>query len=505
MINFKSNKKTKAILLIFLTFTPIIANLNIGILYSNDSTKNQDNADSFSNENVIDFQDKLPETSQIQTYSGDGEDLNVILHQSIVNSSLIDFTNLDTTNTFTEPFPDFPGYNSSFINVSINSIYAPDKDIIVETGISSLSSIAFTDWAFSFEVRGNGILDNFSMCFTENHPFVRNASIDVYLYDAIWDSSSMSMKPDSYLADLALSYQIDDGSIAVWYNFTNLNQNLNIANTDNNTFFIYFHQNTINTQANVRFHHENDLFSGLDDSKAWEDLGGPSWLLTAIDPSLKIYLTPLSNTPLPSQVSLKVNGSDVTDISNQQGYWSSSTEYDSPSDLLEFNITAEWWDVSCDVTEVQINFTKSDLMADSDFTISGSGQTVQWNVTVSGGLNYFDSRLSDHNTINFTIPSNWDDATIEVFNGSIDKTTDSMNRLISSEYREVKVSNVGNGTYWHLKVNSTNLLSDIMAYVGGVEPLVANFSNVIEFNATFSEVVSDGILNLSVYSRKSVV
>ncbi|GAH83163.1 unnamed protein product, partial [marine sediment metagenome] len=70
MINFKSNKKAKAILLIFLTLAPIIANLNIGLLYSNYPTKNQANSDNFSNEDVINFQEKLPETSNIQSFNG---------------------------------------------------------------------------------------------------------------------------------------------------------------------------------------------------------------------------------------------------------------------------------------------------------------------------------------------------------------------------------------------------------------------------------------------------
>ncbi|MFX0011549.1 MAG: hypothetical protein ACFE9R_14645, partial [Candidatus Hermodarchaeota archaeon] len=452
----------------------------------------------FEESNINDFKnnDYIPKTMDYQTYDGSGEGLNVTLHQSIVNATTIQFNNLDNANIFSEPFPDFPGYNSSFINMSINNIYAPDKTIVVETGTSNFNSIAFTNWAFSFEVRGNGILDNFSMCFTENHPFVRNATIDVYLYNAVWDSSAQAMKPDSYLADLALSYQIDDGSNAVWYNFTNLNRNLDVANTDNNTFFLYFHQNTINTQANVRFHYEND--GATDDSKAWEDLGGGSWVLNAYDPSLVIFLTPLSNTPLPSQINLKVNGTDVTDITNQQGYWSSNTAYESSSDSLAFNISAEWWEVSCDVTRVQINYTKTDLSADSSFTILTSGTNVRWTVSVPGGLNYFDSRITTFNTINFTIPQIWHDSSIKVFNDTTEKSI--FKRLINSKYREIQVFNAGNGTNWFLNATSSNLISSINTYVNNNPFSMVNYSNIVELNTTFTELVSTGSLNLSVFS-----
>ncbi|MFX1588774.1 MAG: hypothetical protein ACFFC1_11505, partial [Promethearchaeota archaeon] len=67
-------------------------------------------------------------------------------------------------------------------------------------------------------------------------------------------------------------------------------------------------------------------------------------------------------------------------------------------------------------------------------------------------------------------------------------------------YREVQVLNAGNGTNWYLTANSTNLLTSIDTYVMGIPMTQVNFTDEIRFNATFSEIINSGNLNLSVFS-----
>ena len=141
-----------------------------------------------------------------------------------------------------------------------------------------------------------------------------------------------------------------------------------------------------------------------------------------------------------------MNNTNINDITQGSGYWNPSGSYSSSSNQLNFTISADWWDVKCNISKVQINYTKTDLRADSSFEVLGNGQDVLWNVTKSGGLNYFDSRFNNYR-INFTISSRW--SNIEVWNGGIDKTGDITTRNLN-HYKEVRVWKAGNGTYWFL-------------------------------------------------------
>jgi len=441
----------------------------------------------------------LPIASHPGNYSGNGQTINVTFHQSLINKSVIEFLNLDVSNNFTEPFPKFSGYNSSLINVTIDKIYAPNKYVEIETGTSSSEPIDHYDWAFSFEVRGNCILDNFSMCFTEDHSELKNASIGLYLYSAIWDASEQTMKPNSYITDIVDPFQIDDGVTSVWYNFTNLNLNLDISDTNNKTFFIYIHQNTASNLARVRFHYETDSGSG-DNSEAWLNWGS-SWSLYTYDPSLKIYLRPLNNRPKPSQIGLKINNTIVKDIDQGEGYWTNYTPISTNKDKLLFTITSNWWNVSLNITKVQINYTKTDIKATSYFKILKSGDRVQWNVSIPENVNHFDSRIPDFNTINFTIPASWLDATIKVFNNTIQiPSANIKKRLLGNGFREVQVLKATNGTNWYLTANSTNLMSSIKMYKTSTLITAANFSDIVKFNATFSKKIINGNVNLTIYS-----
>ena len=129
---------------------------------------------------------------------------------------------------------------------------------------------------------------------------------------------------------------------------------------------------------------------------------------------------------------------------------------------ITFDLTADWWEVSCNVSGVHLNYTKTDVPAIPSFDISGSGQTVQWNVTRKGGFNYFDSRFSNYQ-INFTIPNTWDEDTIKVFNGGTPKSSDSTNRSLGNGYREIQVLNAGNGSRFKKPAYATFIICYALA------------------------------------------
>jgi hypothetical protein len=183
-------------------------------------------------------------------------------------------------------------------------------------------------------------------------------------------------------------------------------------------------------------------------------------------------------------------------VIDNKGAWISYNEYQNPSGILEFALSADWWDVSCNVTNVQINYTKTDLTATSLLNIPGTGQSVDWNCTL-GLIDNFDIRLSNYE-INFTVPATWENFT--AFNDPVDKTSDITLGLISNNYRELQISNAGNGTNWYITAQSVNLLDTVHTYVSAVELSTMDYTDTISFLANFSEIVSNGGINLTVWS-----
>ena len=96
--------------------------------------------------------------------------------------------------------------------------------------------------------------------------------------------------------------------------------------------------------------------------------GGPS---DSVDVGLKLGLSPKDNTPKPSDINLKIDGSPVIDdLSNENfGVWTNYSAYSSLTGILSFDLSADWWKVSCNITSTQINYTKLDMKATSDFQI----------------------------------------------------------------------------------------------------------------------------------------
>jgi len=507
--NFNKTKRTVVLLLLFLGMVMSTLVKNFLVSGLNEKLYTDEN-DVFREEN--DCIEILPKLAESLDFDGNGDQMNVTLHQSLIDTTTKQFTDLDISNRFTEPFPDFNGYSTSFINVSIENIYAPNKTLIVEDDAwdNADNFDNANPSATSFKVLGDGYLENVSV-YVRNVHATAQSTVTVVLYNSTWDGSKNAPYGTSstdYLSALG-SFNVPASTTGT-FSVNNIHQFLNNSITYNNTWFIGLFDGGAPGADTIWYYVDDDILfgDGIDETYSYSYSGG--WVLTSnlvsgsatVDFRLEMDLSPIDNIPNPEHIGLAINDTRVSGYSivNGSGYWHPIDSYSSSSNELNFTLSAEWWNVSCDVTDVQINYTKSDLLADSSFEILNSGDNVQWNVSVSGGLNYFDSRITDFNTINFTIPSTWLFNTIKVFNETEIPGTDINKDFIKNGYRFVQVLNAGNGSNWYLTANSTNLLDSINTYVGGVATYLANFSNVIEFNASFSEFVSNGILNLSVYS-----
>ncbi|MFX1457820.1 MAG: hypothetical protein ACFFDB_20820, partial [Promethearchaeota archaeon] len=424
--------------------------------------------------------------------------MNITLHQSYLNSSFntILNTSIENANNFTLPCPTDTYSNSSYTKFNIVDIIAPNMTIDIETGTSNKETMVFGDvHAFSFIILNSSYLYNFSIMFSELLGF--DAEVTLKLYDATYDSGTGKMKPSSDLGYINIVQTIPASTSNKWYEF-NVNEYLDVTTTNNKTFFIVLYNSAFGAGVGrAQYHYETD---GLDNSETWYGPGGvfSTYLTRDISSSIKLNLT--DNTPQPEDINLRINDNSISNDVSNTGLWESFEVNSSASGILEYNITADWWDVECNISQALVNYTRTDLIANSDFIIEGSSQDPKWNVTREGGLNYFYTGFSNYQ-INFTIPESWSNPSIRVFNGESDERTSSIiKRLLGNGYREINVPNAGNGTYWFLNATSANLVSLIDSYIGLSSADLFNFTDVAHFNATFSKYINDGTINLSIYS-----
>ena len=76
----------------------------------------------------------LKTSSYPQTFGSSGEDINITLHQSYMNTSFdtIVNTSIVNGNNFTLPSPKNVFFNSTFTNITVNNIIAPNKSLIID-------------------------------------------------------------------------------------------------------------------------------------------------------------------------------------------------------------------------------------------------------------------------------------------------------------------------------------------------------------------------------------
>ncbi|MFW9971321.1 MAG: hypothetical protein ACFFDF_14100, partial [Candidatus Odinarchaeota archaeon] len=371
----------------------------------------------------------------------------------------------------------------SYTNFDIKDIYAPNRTLIIEDEELAFNELLDKAYYTSFRVPNNCYVENISIRVSTTI----NQFLEVRIYNASWDGTYLK-----YSVPNTAIKQITNVNHAtpLWENIINWHQLLDPSKTDNNTFFVRVRSEL---DGNANWYEGSD---GVYDSIVWAHNGLTPEL--GIDMALKIGLSPINETPSPEQIKLKFNGKPASGYGDNinYGYWESTAVNGSASGELQYIVLADWWDVTCNVSHVQINFTKTDLISGSLYNIPGSDQSLDWNCPL-GVIDNFDVRLNNYE-INFTIPATWENFT--AFNGTIDKTSDINLGAISKNYRELQILNADNGSNWYITAQSENLLHTIHTYVNAVDLSTMDFTDTINFIANFSKTISDGMINLSVYS-----
>jgi len=377
---------------------------------------------------------------------GPGEKINITLHQSIINTTEIEFNDLNISSSFIQACPTDPSFNSSLIKINIDAINAPNKILIVEDDYYAAPNRIDVFFNFiSFEAKGKGFIENISMVVKKS--VAGTCDMTLTLYNATENAGNI--EPNISLGDIVSNEAITDTNY-YWLNMTGINAAYDTSITYNNTFFLRV---TDSGTPDLHLAYADDLL-GTD---AVDEHIVLDWLfaeimpggLSTCDTPLKIVFAPINNTPKPSYIGLKINGSAVSNNAgvNGSGYWQNTTEYYSPSGYLEFDMKANWEDVSCNVSQVLINYTKTDLKANSSFKEIDNGDEILWNVTINNNIYDFSGRFQNYIII-FRVPANWEN--IKVKNGTIDKTGDVFEGSTINNYKNIHVFNAGNGSNWFL-------------------------------------------------------
>ncbi|GAH85444.1 unnamed protein product, partial [marine sediment metagenome] len=172
------------------------------------------------------------------SFSGNGDEINVTLQQSYLNNSFnMALSPSDSNNnSFSLPCPTDLTFNSSFTNITIENIYAPNKTLTVEDdlGVEVIGAINYH--YISFEAKGVGYIENITLHIRETNA-AQITQLSLYLYNATNDAGNI--RPDSQIYVTPI---VDDEEIAgttfFWHKMSGIHKLINCSNTYMNTFFL---------------------------------------------------------------------------------------------------------------------------------------------------------------------------------------------------------------------------------------------------------------------------
>ncbi|MFW9948928.1 MAG: hypothetical protein ACFFKA_02230 [Candidatus Thorarchaeota archaeon] len=395
-----------------------------------------------------------PDQSSIKS-SMEGEKLNVSLHQSYLNDTNINFANLSNIHKFSLPCPTDPTFNSSYIEFQVEDIYAPNKTLIVEDDFRGSGEEFFLiqDYYVSFTVNGSGFIENISLLI-KLYDILDHSNITIRLYNSEFEEGRI--KPKTNLGTIVSRSNVTS-DIYYWHKINRIHAFFNSSETYNNTFF--FRVEKIGGSVWWDWASDAGLTDGDDESEVLDGienyvLYGP---IQTVDLTLKVDLSPLSNTPKPSEINLQLNNTILSNNEDEnKGNWITFEQFTSSSGTLYFEFKTDWWDVACDITKAQINYTKTDLTATTNYEIP-EPDLILWNASIDEPITSYDSRIMDYNYIIFLTPANWTE--IKVFNGEVQKSVDASSPSIQN-YKKVIVLQAENGSNWYLTALQDNRIPE---------------------------------------------
>ncbi len=505
MLQFKNKKTNRIILLAILTVSFLFS---VGFTNFLNFPCGMNSVDDDNEIEPIEDDLTLKSAAYSGYYDGYSQDINTTLHQSKieVGAPLFDITNVSdpAIRTFTTNTPFEKNFNSTVSQINIDNIYAPDKYLILQENNPQDFSVGDFSTVIprvtSFEVEGDGYINNISVFIEEQ---LATGRIRVVLYNATYDSGLGTYKPGGGINDFQQLIDISNATGDGWHVITGLNIQLDNSKTMDKIWFIGLFDDASYGGDCAWYNTLDGGITGDGDQTISLTYISGDWDLVVrssytIDYLMRVGLVPESNTPTPSQIGLEINNNPILGSSPGSGNVTFSQEYTILPNQLSYEITAEWWDVSCQVTQIQVNYTRSDLKATSYFNCSETDPNVYWIITL-GNIDCFDSESGYGNYwINFTIPHHWSNQ--QAFNSILNVTDDTILGPAIGEYREYQITNAGNSTNWFITSQSQNLMTSFQIFLGPIETYEVNFNETVDFEVSFDRTMSNGNITLEVYS-----
>ncbi len=453
---------------------------------------------------------KLAEQIPIATITGTGNNLPVLFHCENNGTAMGRTENSD----FNVSIPN-GNWNQTQAVVDLTNIYAPNATIRVENASSSsLFERLSPGQVQSFRVNASCYLQNFTV---EIWPNTDSDDWDILVrvYTAI-NNGSGTPKPSGspatgWLFSQLLELTETPGWVYLTFNTSDLM--LNVSETYDNTFFIMLYEDPGSFVDPVIYWKKwNDPIQGsgndsADEAYVWTTVG-PSWsaITAPRDFDLKVAIAPLSNSPLPSQVGIQINGSDVIDNGYGQGKWNSNQTI--PGNNVLFDVHSNWT-ITYDVDWA----TKYEKTGDGQVDYQAGLLTlVNWNVTTSVEFpnNY------ENFVINISMQVDWNANSPIVLNGSSLASLliyPSTNYIWYATEGIMQIKNMSEQlNYWRLACTGYNYLTELSleknigtGYLGIPLGSTLNITDTIRINGTVEDKFGNPISepnsgNLTIYN-----
>lgn len=402
---------------------------------------------------------------------GQGLPLNVTLFCN--KSSDYALYNLQSAVMISVPSP----WAVTYTNISIDQILL--NPIIIEDAISSRYQDTQTNpYAMQFNLSYSTVLDNFSIYLYDVH---KVTNLKVMIYNATLQDSHPAPHLELFSQDFSVNNALD----YAWHTFKfSSSPELNPVATYANAFFLVLFP-TVDPGGKFQWGYELDSV-GVDSGAAYR-YSSPNWILESWDFNLKIVYANRSRTP--SSIDLRINGTAVSDINENEGNWISADTYADPSGYIYFTFSANEsvtfflkWFVSYQLAaphEVQTYFTGSD-----------TDTVIFWNASYEATYlsGTFDKKMV------FQIPA-WENVMRLWKNQTIHH---SWSVYSGTSSNTVTISAAENAI-WTIECNDTNYVSQVFVKRSGAIVTEVNSTDTLDIFTNFSRNLMTGDANLTIF------
>ncbi|MFX1538645.1 MAG: hypothetical protein ACFFDI_31040, partial [Promethearchaeota archaeon] len=388
-------------IIIFLILIPLF-NITLNFHLINSTSTDLSTFNGYGNKKSLWKSEKS--TTYTPDFTGTGENCNITLEQSLVDTSVITISNMSdpTNNSFYEPCPTAQNFPSSLVNMTIEDIYASNKSFIIEDDVIFKVLEPVSDHYVSITLRGTGYIENIS--FYVNRTTTYPTKLNVYLYNA----ENVSGLPRPYR--LVPSTLIATSNIILnkphWLNLTGIHTFYNCSETFQDTFFLQVEK--VGGSTEIEMFGYYDILDGddqivLDSAENLHLSGGQP-----VDVGLKISLSPYI---YPANQTLIVEDSAVNHMENPTTSRPCATSFQVTGNMYLENVSARLWTDNPGIdNEVKFVLYNSTWDSSNSTSIPGGhylndyidlgniNYTANGWVTITGLHEYLDNSKTDNNT-----------------------------------------------------------------------------------------------------------